>query len=84
MPRACHGRIRRYGLDMRIEAPTRPAEPLEMHLEAACPACGGPLELRIAGASAGTYCRACRWISRPSVRRHGEEIVLAHPLAGHA
>lgn len=57
---------------------------MEMRLEAACPACDGPLELRIDGASAGTYCRACRWISRPSLHRQGQEILLAHPPAGHA
>jgi hypothetical protein len=58
------------------------AERLEVRLEAACLACGGPLEVRVDGASAGAYCRACHWISRPSVHRHGQEFVLAHAPAG--
>lgn len=63
---------------------TRPSAPerMEARLDAACPACGGPLEVRIEGASAGSYCRACRLISRPSLHRHGQELVLAHPPAG--
>ena len=67
---------------MRSDTTPRAVQPMEVHLEAACLACGGPLEVRLDGASAGAYCRACHWISRPSVHRHGEEVVLAHPPGG--
>ncbi len=66
---------------MRSETTASAPERMEASLEAACPACGGPLEVRVEGASAGAYCRACRWISRPTVHRHGREVVLAHPPA---
>ena len=67
-----------------MRSETRPSVPerMEARLDAACPACGGPLEVRIEGASAGSYCRACRLISRPFLRRHDQEVVLVHAPAG--
>jgi hypothetical protein len=45
-----------------------------------CMLCGGDLVIRVTPGSAGTVCTACRWISRPHMRREdGGDIRVVHP-----
>lgn len=51
-------------------------------VEAACPACAGPVTARTAGAGAWVYCHGCRRLSR-SILMPGPagQTVMIHPLA---
>lgn len=53
--------------------------PREFSLEGACLLCGGDLKVRIGPAGASTFCAACRWISRPHMKRAGDGIQVIHP-----
>ena len=69
---------------MRSEPRTPETETSEVRLPGACLVCGGDLEVRLSGGRAGSYCRACHWISRPYVERHSGEVHLAHSPGGYA
>jgi hypothetical protein len=56
-----------------------PEVPADIELEQGCMLCGGPLSLRVQGRSAATYCRSCRWISRPHLHHHQDGMHLLHP-----
>jgi hypothetical protein len=64
---------------------TSPAE-LEIRdveLAHGCILCGGRLELRISAAGARTFCRSCRWISRPQMQQDDDgHVHVIHPAAG--
>jgi hypothetical protein len=63
----------------RVREAEAPETPADMELEEGCLLCGGPLSLRVVGSTVGTYCRSCRWISRPQLHRHQGEVHLVHP-----
>jgi hypothetical protein len=54
-------------------------QPNDVVLEHGCILCGGPLSMRVGLGSAGTYCAACHWISRPHLHRHDDRLHLVHP-----
>jgi hypothetical protein len=57
----------------------------DVELDEGCILCGGPLELRVSASGACTYCRACRWISRPAMRRDDAgNVHVVHPAGGQA
>jgi hypothetical protein len=64
---------------MKRTQPTRPAEARDFTFEEACILCGGDLEVRLTPGGARTYCRACRWISRPVVARGQDGMRVVHP-----
>jgi hypothetical protein len=55
----------------------------DVELDEGCILCGGALELRISAGGARTYCRTCRWISRPQMARDEDgQVHVIHPAAG--
>lgn len=56
-----------------------PQAQADVELEQGCILCGGALSLRVVESSATTYCRSCRWISRPHLHQHHGEMHLSHP-----
>jgi hypothetical protein len=55
----------------------------DVELDEGCILCGGALELRISTNGACSYCRACRWISRPQMQRDEQgHVRVIHPAAG--
>jgi hypothetical protein len=57
----------------------------DIELDHGCILCGGQLELRLSPAGAATYCRSCRWISRPQMQRDEQgRVHVIHPAAGTA
>ena len=55
----------------------------DVELEEGCILCGGTLELRVSPGGASTYCRACRWISRPQMQRDAAgHVHVIHAAAG--
>jgi hypothetical protein len=70
---------------MRTAAPHPPDDFRDVKLEQGCILCGGPLELRVSTSGVRTYCRACRWISSPTMERDERgEVHVVHPAGGHA
>ncbi len=67
---------------MRSEPRTPENEIGELRLPGGCLVCGSDLEVRLVAGRAGSYCRACHWISRPRLERHLGEVHLAHPPGG--
>ena len=67
---------------MRSEPRTPDNETGEVRLDGDCLVCGGDLMVRLGAGRAGSYCRACHWISRPRLERHWGEVHLAHPPGG--
>jgi hypothetical protein len=69
---------------MRREATQHSAagEQGDVTLPEGCILCGGPLALRFRAGTARTYCRSCRWISAPHMRRAGDAIHVVHPAGG--
>lgn len=65
---------------MRREPEVLEQQAADLELAEACILCGGTLSMRIAAGSAATYCRTCRWISRPAVRRHDDQVSLVHSV----
>ena len=63
----------------REHEPEAPEVQADVELEQGCLLCGGPLQLRLVGGSAATYCRSCRWISRPHLHRQADGVHLFHP-----
>jgi hypothetical protein len=51
----------------------------DFSLEEGCLLCGGDLAVRLTAGGARTYCGACRWISRPHMRREGDGLHVLHP-----
>jgi hypothetical protein len=56
----------------------------DFSLEGGCILCGGALEVRITAGSVRTVCKACRWISRPHMKRGDEGVHVIHPAGGMA
>ncbi|HEY6097808.1 MAG TPA: hypothetical protein VIW03_00165 [Anaeromyxobacter sp.] len=56
----------------------------EFSLPGGCILCGGDLEVRLSAGTARTVCRACRWISRPHLRRGEHGVDVIHPAGGNA
>ena len=54
----------------------------DFSLEGGCILCGGDLEVRITAGTTRTFCRTCRWISRPHMVRGEEGVHVVHPAAG--
>ncbi len=55
------------------------AEAKDFSLEGGCILCGGDLKVRVTAGGARTVCVACRWISRPHMRREGDGVHVLHP-----
>lgn len=54
--------------------------PRDFSLAGACLLCGGDLEVRVGPGRATTFCRACRWISHPHMKRGDEgNVHVIHP-----
>jgi hypothetical protein len=73
---------------MRREAestPTTEQAVRDVELDHGCILCGGKLELRLSAGGATSYCRTCRWISRPQMQRDDDgQVHVIHPVAGTA
>ena len=54
-------------------------ETKDFSLEDGCILCGGVLHVRLTPWGARTVCKACRWISRPHMRRQDDGVHVAHP-----
>jgi hypothetical protein len=66
-------------------AAQREPELRDLELENGCILCGGDLVLRVTASGARSICRACRWISKPQMQRHGDgHFQVTHPAAGTA
>jgi hypothetical protein len=63
---------------MRAEQTTH-ADTKDFSLEDGCILCGGVLHVRLTPSGARTVCKACRWISRPHMRREDDGVHVAHP-----
>jgi hypothetical protein len=50
-------------------------------MEGACLLCGGDLQVRVGPGGARTFCRSCRWLSRPHMRRGEDGVQVIHPAA---
>ena len=62
----------------------RQTETREVRFPGGCIVCGADLEVRIGDGWAASYCRACRWVSRPLLCVRGAEIRLLHPPGANA
>jgi hypothetical protein len=51
----------------------------DFSLAEGCILCGGELRVRVTPGGARSVCIACRWISRPHMRREGDGIHVLHP-----
>ena len=63
---------------MRTERGTE-LETRDFSLEGGCILCGGDLEVRVGPSGARTFCTACRWISRPHMRKGEDGVHVIHP-----
>ncbi len=57
-------------------------ETRDITIPAGCMLCGGDLAVRMTATEARSVCPACRWISRPHLRREEGGVVVTHPAAG--
>jgi hypothetical protein len=64
---------------MRHALPSDAIESRDFSLEGGCILCGGDLSVRVSPGRARTVCMACRWISRPHMRRDEEGVHVVHP-----
>lgn len=64
---------------MRHERHTEAAGPREFSLEGGCILCGGDLSVRLTAGTARSFCKSCRWISRPHMRKAEGGVQLLHP-----
>ncbi len=64
---------------MRHELPTGSTDSRDFSLEGGCILCGGDLAVRLTPGRARTVCKACRWISRPSMRHAEDGVQVVHP-----
>jgi hypothetical protein len=66
---------------MRAAQTEHHAEPetKDFSLEEGCILCGGVLHVRLTPQGARTVCKACRWISRPHMKREEDGVHVAHP-----
>lgn len=59
---------------------TAETTPRDFSLPGGCLLCGGDLQVRVGAGRAGTFCPACRWISRPHMKRDEEgSVQVIHP-----
>lgn len=54
----------------------------EISLPGGCILCGGDLDVRMGPDGAGSFCKSCRWISRPHMKREGTQVHVIHPAGG--
>jgi len=54
----------------------------DVSLPGGCILCGGDLEVRMTEGAAASYCKSCRWISRPHMRREDGTVHVIHPAGG--
>lgn len=64
---------------MRQELPTDASESKDFSLEGGCILCGGDLAVRVSPGRARTFCKSCRWISRPHMAREEDGVHVVHP-----
>jgi hypothetical protein len=64
---------------MRQAHSTETTETRDFSLAGGCILCGGDLAFRVTPGRARSVCKACRWISRPHMRRDDEGIHVVHP-----
>lgn len=64
---------------MRHALPTDASTSRDFSLEGGCILCGGDLAVRMSPGHARTVCKACRWISRPHLRREDDGVHVIHP-----
>jgi hypothetical protein len=57
----------------------RDGEARDFSLEGGCILCGGDLAVRVTAEGARTVCMACRWFSRPHMRRSDDGVHVTHP-----
>jgi hypothetical protein len=55
------------------------ADARDFSLEGGCLLCGGDLQVRLTDGQARTVCLACRWVSRPHMRRDDDGVHVVHP-----
>ncbi|HTN52929.1 MAG TPA: hypothetical protein VML50_11040 [Anaeromyxobacter sp.] len=56
--------------------------PHDFVLPGGCLLCGGDLDVRMTAGGAASYCKACRWMSRPHLRREDGQVQVIHPAGG--
>jgi hypothetical protein len=54
-------------------------ETRDFQIPGGCILCGGDLEVRMGPTGARSFCAACRWLSRPHMRRGEEGVEVIHP-----
>jgi hypothetical protein len=64
---------------MRHALPAHATDSKDFSLEGGCILCGGDLAVRMSPGRARTVCKACRWISRPHLRREEDGVHVIHP-----
>lgn len=64
---------------MRHALPSDPTPSKDFSLEGGCILCGGDLAVRLTPGRARTVCKACRWISRPHMKRDEDGVHVVHP-----
>ena len=79
-PPACQRPARCYLKGMRAERHEQTGvETRDFSIPGGCILCGGDLEVRMGPAGAHSFCGACRWLSRPHLRKGEEGVEVTHP-----
>ncbi len=65
-----------------VTTETAAGEFRDLELPEGCILCGGDLAVRLAAGSAASYCKRCRWISRPHMQREVDGVHVIHPAGG--
>lgn len=65
-----------------VDATLEPERARDITIPGGCLLCGGDLAVRVDDGDAASYCPACRWISRPHLKRVEGSIHVIHPAGG--
>jgi hypothetical protein len=65
------------------EVTLRPEEGIaEFNLPEGCPACGGPLAVRVNGATSWGYCPKCHWLGKSQMAMRNNELQVTFVPGG--
>lgn len=53
---------------------------VEFSIPQGCLICGGELDVRIAPGTARSYCKHCRWVSKPEVKLEKDGVKVGHAI----
>lgn len=65
-----------------VTTQTAAGEFRDIDLPGGCILCGGDLVVRLSAASAASFCKRCRWLSRPHMHRQHDGVHVVHPAGG--